>query len=484
MSSRRSLLVLTMVLAMAAAGCGSDSPTANEPAQKLGPPSGVTATPEVGSVTVTWAARAGATGYTVFWDTLGQVDAADSTVEVSSSPFVHGGLTNGTTYHYRVASRNGAGLGDLSGQVSAKPNPAVGVRLIACGYSTSYLVNSEGYLYAWGANDDGQLGQGSWSYQYTPTSVPGVSDVVAVSGGQRHTLVLTGNGQVYAMGYNTNGQLGVGDNQPRWWATPVSGLTNIVSIAAGRLHSVACTADGEVYVWGDNTSGRLGVGEEGGSVYEPTLVYTDFFHHGGFVAAGNGCSFFKANNGNPEDTALVSWGNNSAGQLGRDLDNYDAWNIPAYVNNTVTITAASIRHMHILALSPGGDPVSWGLNSDGQLGDGSTTQRAAPVNVNLVEHVQAVATGVFFSLALGEDGRIMCWGANYSGQLGDGTHNSTPTRTWVNDLTNITMIAAGEAHSLALRADGTVWSWGRNTDGQLGDGNVVDRSEPARVVGY
>ncbi len=476
--------ILTLLITAMVSGCNSDSPTdTGSPVPP--PPTGVTATVVDASVTLTWTAQSNVTGYTIYWDTVGHVDSGDSSFAAAAPPFVHTGLTNGTTYYYRVGSKNKAGPGPLSGQVSATLGGATGVRAIACGKSSSFLVDVNGNVFAWGANDDGQLGIGSFSRALTPTLVGDITDVVAISSNEYHTLALTGSGKLYAWGYNTDGELGNGSNQPAGSPTQVSGPTDFAAIAAGKHYSIGVTSDGRVWAWGSNVDGHLGLGYEGGTVLVPTLVTTSVLNTPGMVAAGAATSFFK-----PDDTAtngvsIYSWGSNIAGELGRDDGNDSTIrNTPGTISGTVHVTAISIRYYHILALREDGSVLAWGGNSDGQLGDGTTTSRNAPDAVNLVQHVLAVAAGTMHSLALGDDGRVMAWGGNGFGQLGDGTYNSSPVRLWVNNLTNITMIAAGESHNLALRDDGTLWSWGNNTYGQLGNGGVGGQLEPVQVIGY
>jgi alpha-tubulin suppressor-like RCC1 family protein len=124
---------------------------------------------------------------------------------------------------------------------------------------------------------------------------------------------------------------------------------------------------------------------------------------------------------------------------------------------------------------------AWGLNSDGQLGDNSTTQRKTPVQVTTLSSVAAVAAGAKHSLALKTDGTLWAWGDNQYGQVGNG--NTTDQKVPKQVMTGVSLVAAGDYHSIALKSDGTVWSWGRNSDGQLGDGGTTNRSTPAQVTG-
>ena len=128
---------------------------------------------------------------------------------------------------------------------------------------------------------------------------------------------------------------------------------------------------------------------------------------------------------------------------------------------------------HTVLVKPDGTVWTWGYNGTGQLGDGTQTQRATPVQVTTLVNIVGVAAGANHTLALDSSGTVWAWGYNFYGQLGD---NSTSMRTSpvvVGGLPNVIAIAAGTSHSVALGADGSVWTWGRNDQGQLGNGNMA-----------
>jgi alpha-tubulin suppressor-like RCC1 family protein len=130
----------------------------------------------------------------------------------------------------------------------------------------------------------------------------------------------------------------------------------------------------------------------------------------------------------------------------------------------------------------------WGSNADGQLGDGTTTDRSTLVVVSSITNATSIALGGYYScitnatsIALGgwhscalfTDGKMKCWGSNGSGQLGDGTTTDRSTPVVVLGITNATIFALGEGHSCVLLTDGTMKCWGSNYYGQLGDGSYV-----------
>ena len=153
---------------------------------------------------------------------------------------------------------------------------------------------------------------------------------------------------------------------------------------------------------------------------------------------------------------------------------------------------------HTLAIDSSGLVYAWGDNTEGKLGDGTTSQRNSPVNVmnsggGYFSGVDAVAAGNGHSLALKSDGTVWAWGGNSDGRLGDDTnisrHNPVQVRfDWNGDgiqdgfLTDVIAIAVGGEHNLAVRSNHTLWAWGRNDYGQLGNGTANNVDLASRVL--
>ncbi len=180
---------------------------------------------------------------------------------------------------------------------------------------------------------------------------------------------------------------------------------------------------------------------------------------------------------------VASWGFNSDGDLGdgTTTDRSRYGDISALGNDMVQVSAG---YYFGLALRGDGTVWAWGSNGSGQLGDGTTTSRSTPVRVTGLTGVTQVAAGGAFSLALRSDGTVWAWGGNGIGQLGHGTtsdHELAPVQ--VTGLTGVTKISAGAGFSLALRSNGTVWAWGDNRYGELGNGTTVSSSVPVKVAG-
>ncbi len=325
---------------------------------------------------------------------------------------------------------------------------------------------------AWGANDYGQLGDGTTFTRIMPVYAGGPGGVAAVRAGDSHSIALKNDGTVWAWGDNSSGQLGNVTATNQSIPVQVSGLTNPTALAAGELHSVALQSDGTVWTWGDNRHCQLGDG-------------TNLLRY--FPAQVNGLGSVQAIGAGSwhtialkSDGTVWAWGFNYDGQLGNGT--MTTASSPSNVSGLVNIVAIAAGHAHTLALKSDGTVWAWGWNRSGQLGEGTVIDRYIPVQVGGLANVTAIAAGGSHSLALKSDGTVWAWGNNVLGQLGDGTGIDRYTPVQVGGLTNVIAIAAGGWHSLALKNDGAVRAWGWNEHGQLGDGTTTSRYTPVQVI--
>ncbi|GAB6041775.1 hypothetical protein JCM17961_24500 [Endothiovibrio diazotrophicus] len=324
-------------------------------------------------------------------------------------------------------------------------------------------------------------GTASAADQATPVVIPlpgGVS-AVAVEVGSGSSLVSAGDGQLYTWGLNMNGRLGDGatDNRSSPGVAALPGGVSATSQLSSASHGLLLGGDNQVYSWGDNNSGQLGDGTTEDH-WTPAAVTLASGVTARAVAAGG---YFSLAIGS--DGQVYSWGNNSSGRLGDGTtDHHRA--TPAAITLAEGVTAAAIAagDVHALAIGSDGQLYAWGDNSAGQIGDGSRTKHLTPVQVTLASGVTptAVAAGGYHSLAIGSDGRLYAWGWNTKGQLGDGATGDrlTPQVVELPGGVSPALIAAGYSHSLAVGSDGRLYSWGWNNHGQLGDGSTIDRLTP------
>jgi hypothetical protein len=149
------------------------------------------------------------------------------------------------------------------------------------------------------------------------------------------------------------------------------------------------------------------------------------------------------------------------------------------ISNVVDIAAGGF---HTCAVQSDGTVRCWGDNRQGQLGDGTTMVRTAPVTVTGLSNAVAISAGFNHTCALLRDGGVRCWGLNFSGQLGDNTITNRPTPVAALGVTGVVELTTGWDHTCVRLADRSVRCWGGNDEGQVGDGTTVRRAMPGAVA--
>ncbi len=296
-----------------------------------------------------------------------------------------------------------------------------------------------------------------------PVALSGLSGIVAIAAGAQHSLALLRDGTVMAWGDNEQGQLGEGtrsgpdhcytETEPTQCSTspvPVGGLSEVTAIAAGQNFSLALLRNGTVVAWGSNNMGELGNGNSSWADDVPTPV--SGLSGVTSIAAGGDTGLALLGNG-----TVMAWGANEFGQLGDgSLTQSD---VPVAVSGLSGVSSIAVGGANSLALLDDGTVMAWGSNISGALGNGTNTGpdecfplnfcSTTPIAVSGLGHVTAIAAGGGQSLALLSDGAVMAWGLNWDGQLGDGTVQSSYTPIAVSALSHASAIAAGEDFTLA-----------------------------------
>ena len=247
---------------------------------------------------------------------------------------------------------------------------------IGAGRWHALAVNSTGQVYAWGYGIYGQLGNGtSITSQYSPVAVGTLTNVSSVAAGQYHSVARKSDGTVWAWGYNANGQVGnttsTDKKIPNQVGLPGAALTTVTSIAAGLSHNLARKGDGTVASWGYNANGQLG---DNTTTQRTTPMTVPNLTGIIQVAAGYAHSLALK-----DDGTVWAWGRNVEGQLG-DASNIQR-NVPVQVVGLSGIIAIAAGDYHNLALKADGGVASWGANNLDQLGTGLSTAQLTPLIV-------------------------------------------------------------------------------------------------------
>ncbi len=339
---------------------------------------------------------------------------------------------------------------------------------IAGGTGHSLAIKSDGTLLSWGEDSNGQLGDDEpLVNKSTPVAISDTKNIVAIAAGYTHSLALQSDGTLLSWGRDNDGQLG-DDTAPADKHTPVSVSTanNIIAIAAGGNTSFALKSNGTLLSWGSDIIGQLG--DDSTIANKPTPVAVSGANNIIAIAAGGLFALALKSDG-----TLLSWGQDTNGQLGDDstIANKPT---PVPVSGASDVISIAAGSDFSLAIKSDGTLLSWGSDTEGKLGDDATiANKPTPVTVRGANSIVAIAASGNFSLALKSDGTLLSWGSDFFGELGDDTASaSKPTPVPVSNANNIVAIAAGSIHSLALKSDGTLLSWGGNNRGQIGNGTT------------
>lgn len=308
-----------------------------------------------------------------------------------------------------------------------------------------------------------------------PSQLNGLTNVSSIAEGPSHGAARTADGLVWTWGYDW-GQGTPITSLPQ----QVLGIAAVQSVAVGETFTLAATSDGSVWGWGLNVDDVLGPIGLVGQTSAPVRIEGI----SGVVAVTAGFNYGLALK---SDGTVWAWGANSQGLLGEGAPPNYSTAQPVQVVGLADIVAISGGDLHAVAIKSDGTVWTWGSNTFGQLGYGTASiGNPTPRQVEGLSRVAAVAAYATYSLALQTDGTVWTWGSNSLGQLGNGSTTPSTVPTRVDGLSNVTRIAYGwsnSTHSVVMRGDGTVWAWGANAGGQIGDGTTTQALRPVQVKG-
>ena len=337
---------------------------------------------------------------------------------------------------YGLTGEMGTGLTENRRVQISPTGLSSGVSQISAGYGYTCAVLSKGTAKCWGANTKGQLGNNSRTNALSPVDVLNLSGIRAITTGYEHTCALLSTGAVRCWGRDIEGNVGnnstvgqSGDINERHYLTPqaVYGLSSgVTQISAGQYHTCALLNTGGVKCWGYNVRGPLG--------------------------NGNNTSYDY-----PVDVSGLSSG----------------------------VIQISAGEEHTCAVLSNGGVRCWGLNTNGRLGNNSTSETNVPVNVSNISNAILVAAGGKHTCAVLSTGAVQCWGFGGNGNLGNNSVKSDNTiPVTVLDWSGVKAIGieTGMNHSCALLSTGAVKCWGYGQQGQLGHNVFTNVIRPVDVL--
>ena len=395
-------------------------------------------------------------------------------------------------------------LGDGTGSQRTSPvriGSATDWSKVRANYAHSFGIRTNGDLYGWGYNFPYSLGDGTQTSRNSPVRIGSASDWFGFSNGHvpnsdQPTHVIKTNKKAYASGnFVVNGDRGIydefGPNFPGYTAhKEVTSISNIVAMDYGYKTTFFVDSTGKIKYcgYGGFLTGFTATSGISFS-WNPTqktwkyvticsnITYGDIYdNHATFAI--------------DENNYLWAWGDNRT----KPTDNPDVGIYLGTSSSAVqTLTPVKIGTStwsiveagsnHVIAIKTDGTLWSWGLNTKGQLGIGSTTDQREPVQVGSDSNWASISCGTQTSYAIKTDGTLWAWGLNTVNQLGDGTTTQRNSPVQIGSDTNWSSVSAGQIHCMALKTTGTLWGWGTNTNGRIGDGTTTTRSAPVEVYG-
>jgi len=335
---------------------------------------------------------------------------------------------------------------------SAEPTATPDIGSLVPGVRHSCAIVGKGTLHCWGANERGQLGDGTNTGRSRPTPVTGLGEVVQAALGDAHTCARKNDSSVWCWGDNEKGQLGDGTRASRAAPRKVPELPPVERLFVGGCQSWAVTREGRAWGWGCNNRGQLGVKRDGALRPRPipALDGVRRIRHPSYAPGTVACAIFG-----DRPASCWSWGNEIHQSA---LDGAEGVSDVAFARD------------HGCATYEDGAGRCWGLNGSGQVGDGTRERRTRPVDLTNVERVARIVVGRGYGCAREESGRVLCWGRNDRGQLGTPGSEDKLVPAPVPLGSAATAIATDGGRTCAVLKDGRVGCWGRGLP--RGDGIV------------
>ena len=294
-------------------------------------------------------------------------------------------------------------------------------------------------------NNNGELGDGTTTNSAAPKPTQ-FTNAIACAAGTYHSLVLLSNGDVYAWGYNGNGQLGTNGPDLQKLTPARVPLSGVRSLAVNQYNSAAVTGNNNLYVWGYSGYGQIGDGGTSDG-RQPSFALS-----GVSQAACGFLNTFAVK----LDGTVWAWGDNAYGQLGNGTTGGQA-DRPQKVPGLSGVAQIAAGYNNVIALKYDGTVWAWGYNNGGQLGLGNLMDRSTPTRINSLSNVTQISARAYCCAALLSNGAVYTWGYNYYGELGLASYNSATAPTLCDGCSglNVNAVSMGDAQLMTLVSDVT-----------------------------
>lgn len=332
-----------------------------------------------------------------------------------------------------------------------------------------------GKLFMWGTNGGGQLGLGNTTTYSSPVQVGALTtwQRIATTG---TTLAVKSTGELWSWGDNNNGQLGIGNTSSYSSPKQVGALTNWKQPSNGKRSSFCVKTDGTLWSWGANYNGNLGLGNT--TNYNSPKQIGSSTTWATVASTRQGGSYSTV--ATTTDGKLYAWGANSNGELGQG--NTTQRSSPVQVGALTNWQTPIMGAGFVLCTKTDGTLWVWGIGGGGVLGLGNSTSYSSPVQLGGLTNWATPSATSLNSMCVKTDGTLWTWGNDQYGQLGlDRRFTAYSSPKQVGTLTNWNKPSAGDQFTMCSKTDGTLWTWGLNRNGQLGQNNLIYRSSPVQV---
>ncbi len=348
-------------------------------------------------------------------------------------------------------------------------------KAVSAGQYHACAVRTEGSLWCWGLNSSGQVGTGTGDLIFLrPAAAGSASDWDRVSSGAAFTCALNTSKKIACFGANNLGQLGDGTLSGKPTPTPIADTTTLwKALDAGVSHTCAISDGGDLFCWGANVRGQVGDGST-----DNRSAPTPVIKAGPWASVSAGSEFTCAVH---TDGTLWCWGLNSSRQLGDSTTMNSA--LPVQEKTLATDWAAVTAGVgYTCGVKADGTRWCWGTNALGQGGDGTTTSIAQPKNADADTDWATIDAGDLAACGIKTTGALLCWGDGSVGQTGQ-PGNEAPKLSpgAASAATDWIAVTGGLRFACGIQAGGHLSCWGSASRGALGLGYAPDRTEPSQV---